>query len=278
MPTAKLDEVEVYYEEHGRGEPVLLVPPSWWPSDTWKVVVVPALRERYRTIIFDPCGTGRSSKPDRGYTVSQFARDSIVFLAHLGISKCHVVGFALGGEIAQAMALERPDLISTLTMAATGPGHKSVGGSQRAGTDVEHEIREMGFERFIRSHADNDTSAFSASFYREHPEVVAALAEALWERQSGPEYYCYHHEARRTWDTLENASRLRVPTLIMVGSADDVSRGNSTPLATAHRLAQLVPNSEFALVPGVKHMVFWDGTGAVSRLLDFLARHPIPKG
>ena len=63
MPTAKIGDVEIYYEEQGQGEPVLLAPPSWWPSDTWKVGVVPFLSKRYRTIIFDCRGTGYSSKP-----------------------------------------------------------------------------------------------------------------------------------------------------------------------------------------------------------------------
>ena len=58
MPTAKIGDVEIYHEEQGQGEPVLLAPPSWWPSDTWKVGVVPFLSKRYRTIIFDCRGTG----------------------------------------------------------------------------------------------------------------------------------------------------------------------------------------------------------------------------
>ena len=75
MPTAKIGDIEIYYEEQGQGEPVLLAPPSWWPSDTWKVGVVPFLSKRYRTIIFDCRGTGYSSKPIDGYTIAQFAKD-----------------------------------------------------------------------------------------------------------------------------------------------------------------------------------------------------------
>jgi len=82
MPTAKLDDIEIYYEESGQGEPVLLAPPSWWPSDTWKVGVVPFLSKRYRTIIFDCRGTGHSSKPDDGYTISQFGQDCAGLLEH----------------------------------------------------------------------------------------------------------------------------------------------------------------------------------------------------
>jgi len=278
MPSAKLAEVEIYYEEHGSGEPLVLVPPSWWPCDTWNVVVVPFLSRNYRTLSFEPRGTGRSSHPDHGYTINQFADDTIELLHVLGISHCHAVGFALGGEIAQAMAIERPDLVATLTMAATGPGSKSLqGGLREVSNADEAEIQHASFERFIRSHVENDITAFGANFYRDHPDVVAALGQALWVRQTSPEDLRYHHEARRTWDTLGNAPRLQVPTLILVGGDDVVERGSSTPRATAERLAQLVPGAELAVVPGVKHMVFWDGTAALSALLNFLERHPLTK-
>lgn len=276
MPKAKLGGVEIYYEEHGGGEAMLLAPPSWWPCDTWHVGVVPMLSQRYRTIIFDCRGTGYSSKPDRGYTISQFAQDSIALLAHLDISQCHAVGFALGGQIAQAMAIERPDLIASLTIAGVGAGMKSTQGGPRGATnDDEREIREHGFERFIRGHVENDHMAFGPRFYREHPDLVAALSQALWERQTSPEQHRYHYEARRTWDTLGNATRIKVPTLILCGAADEVNRSGSTPVGTARRLAELVPGCELVLVPEVKHMTFWDGTAALAALLDFLARHPI---
>jgi 3-oxoadipate enol-lactonase len=276
MPKANLDDVEIYYEDSGAGEAVLLAPPSWWPSDTWKVGVVSFLSQRYRTIIFDCRGTGHSSMPDHGYTISQFAQDSIALLAHLGISRCHAVGFALGGQIVQAMAIARPDLIATLTIAAAGAGMKATSGAPREmrNTD-EEEIREHGFERFIRGHIENTHMAFDPKFFQEHPEVVRALSDALWKRQTSPEQHRYHYEARRTWDTLGNAPKVKMPTLILCGADDEVNRGGSTPVGTARRLAELVPGSELALVPNVKHMTFWDGTGALIALEDFLQRHPI---
>ena len=275
MPSANLGEIEIYYEENGQGEAVLLAPPSWWPCDAWKVGVVPALRRRHRTIIFDPRGTGYSSKPDRGYTISQFAEDAVGLLMHVGIARCHAVGFALGGQIVQAMAIQRPDMIATLTMAAVGAGTKLTHGGPREATNTdERQIREHGFERFIRGHIENDHMAFGPRFYRDHPEVIAALSRALWERQTSPEQFRYHHDARRTWDTLGNAEKIKVPTLILCGAADDVNRGGSTPVGTAQQLAGLIPGAELALIPEVKHMTFWDGTGAVAALQDFLERHP----
>ena len=276
MPSAKIGDIDIYYEEQGQGEPVLLAPPSWWPSDTWKVSVVPFLSKHYRTIIFDCRGTGYSSKPDHGYNIEQFAKDCAGLLGYLKVSRCHAAGFALGGQIAQALAIQRPDLVATLTIAAAGAGTKATDGGPRVirNTD-EEEIREHGFERFIRGHVENTHMAFNATFYDAHPEVVKALSDALWRRQTSPEQHRYHYEARRTWDTLGNAAKVKVSTLILCGAQDDVNRGGSTPVGTARKLGELVPGSELALVPDVKHMTFWDGDGALIALQGFLQRHRI---
>ena len=276
MPSAKIGDIDIYYEEQGQGEPVLLAPPSWWPSDTWKVSVVPFLSKHYRTIIFDCRGTGYSSKPDHGYNIEQFAKDCAGLLGYLKVSRCHAAGFALGGQIAQALAIQRPDLVATLTIAAAGAGTKATDGGPRVirNTD-EEEIHEHGFERFIRGHVENTHMAFNATFYDAHPEVVKALSDALWRRQTSPEQHRYHYEARRTWDTLGNAAKVKVSTLILCGAQDDVNRGGSTPVGTARKLGELVPGSELALVPNVKHMTFWDGDGALIALQDFLQGHRI---
>jgi 3-oxoadipate enol-lactonase len=276
MPKANFGDVEIYYEEQGKGEPILLAPASWWASDTWNVTVVPFLSQSFKTIIFDCRGTGRSSKPKDGYTVRQFAKDCIGLLAHLGISRCHAVGFALGGQIVQAMAIERPDLVATLTIAASGSGAKTLSGSPRnvsAGT--ENEIRDMGFERYIRAYIENDTMAFNPKFYRDHGDVVMALANAVWSGQSTVELFRRHEDARLTWDTLAKATEVKVPSLILCGADDDVSRRGSTPVGTARRLAEATPGAELFLIPNVKHMTFWDGTGGLTALQDFLIRHSI---
>ncbi|HVO96364.1 MAG TPA: alpha/beta hydrolase [Terriglobales bacterium] len=276
MPTAKVDRIDIYYETHGQGEPVLLAPPSWWPCDTWKVAVVPFLSKRYRTIIFDCRGTGYSGKPTDGYTIAQFAQDCAGLLEHLQVARCHAVGFALGGQIVQALAIQRPDLVATLTIAAAGAGMKATSGAPREvrNTD-EEEIRAHGFESFIRGHIENTHMAFNSDFYRAHPEQVKALSDALWQRQTSPEQHRYHFDARRTWDTLGKGPLIRVPTLVLCGAEDDVNRGGSTPVGTARRLAEVAPGAELALVPKVKHMTFWDGDGALITLQNFLQRHPI---
>ena len=276
MPTAKLGEIEMHYEERGSGEAVLLVPASWWPSDTWNVGVVPFLSKQFRTIIFDCRGTGRSSKPKDGYTVAQFAKDAIALLEYLDVNRCHVVGFALGGQIVQAIAIERPDLVATLTIAASGSGAKTLGGGQRiVSPDTEREIHDLGFARYIRNYIENDSMAFNPVFYRQHKDVVAALADAVWSGQSTVEMFRCHEDARLTWDTLARAAEVKVPAMILCGADDDVARRGSTPVGTARRLAEVTPGCELFLIPNTKHMTFWDGTGGLAALQDFLLRHPI---
>jgi len=278
MPIAKLNDLEMYFEEQGSGDPVLLAPASWWPSDTWKVGVVQFLSRRFRTLIFDCRGTGRSSKPSNGYTVQQFATDCIALLQHLSVSRCHLVGFALGGQIAQAMAITRPDLAATLTIAASGSGAKTLGGGQRiVAPDTEREICELGFERYIRNYIENDKMAFNANFYRHNPDIVRALADAVWRGQSSVEMFRRHEDARLTWDTLGKAAEIKVPTLILCGAEDDVSRRGSTPVGTARRLAESTPGAELFLIPNTKHMTFWDDAGGLAALQAFLLRHPIKR-
>ena len=169
MPTVKLNGVEIYFEIQGSGEPVLLVPPNWWPCATWNVGVVPVLSKRFRTIIYDGRGTGRSAKPAEGYSVRQFALDGIELLQQLGVSRCHLVGFAIGGQIVQAMAIERPELVASLTISTTGPGVRRLDGTMReVGPEALDEINKIGFEKYILEHIDNDHMAYNPEFYRSH--------------------------------------------------------------------------------------------------------------
>ena len=103
----------------------------------------------------------------------------------------------------------------------------------------EEEIREHGFEQFIRGHIENTHMAFNDKFFGAHQDVVKALSDALWKRQTSPEQHRYHFEARRTWDTLGNAPKVKVPTLILCGAGDDVNRGGSTPVGTARKLGEI---------------------------------------
>ena len=161
-------------------------------------------------------------------------------------------------------------------MTATGPGSRNLVGAPREVSPETHaQIQEMGFEQYIKSHVDNDGMAFNPAFYHANRAAAAALSDALWSGQSTVEMFRRHERARLTWDALAAGPDVKVSTLVLCGEDDRVERQGSTPVDTARRLGQAIPGAELALVPGVRHMTFWDGTGAIDALEDFLARHPI---
>src|SRR5262245_65021527 len=102
MSSSRIGEIEIYYEEHGSGDPLLLIMGLAADSQAW-VFQLPAFAERFRTIAFDNRGVGRSSKPAGPYSIHQMADEAAALLDHLGIESAHVIGVSMGGMIAQEL-------------------------------------------------------------------------------------------------------------------------------------------------------------------------------
>src|SRR5262245_28600046 len=113
MSLAKVGDVDLYYEEHGRGFPCLLIMGLAADSTAW-MLQVPDFAERYRTIVFDNRGVGRSAKPAGPYTIHEMADDAVGLLDALDIRRAHVVGVSMGGMIAQELVLRNPQRVQSL--------------------------------------------------------------------------------------------------------------------------------------------------------------------
>lgn len=108
----------MYYEVRGRGKPLLLLSGLNSDSTSW-AGVRPALEKRFKVIVFDNRGSGRSTVPPGPYTIRDMASDAAALLDALGISRCGVVGHSMGGYIAQQLAADRPGLVDGLVLEAT---------------------------------------------------------------------------------------------------------------------------------------------------------------
>ena len=122
MPTVRVNDITMYYEIHGEGEPVVLI--AGLNSDHTlyqKLGIISRLAESYQVVAFDNRGVGRTDKPDSPYSIEMMAEDTVGLLDVLGIKKVHLLGISMGGRIALALTLRHPERVKTLMLVSTGP-------------------------------------------------------------------------------------------------------------------------------------------------------------
>jgi len=118
MPYARAESAYLYYDLRGRGHPVLMIMGFGGTHHAW-MAQVPAFRRHFRTITYDSRGLGRSRDLGEVYSIDTLAQDAIALLDHLGFERAHVVGYSLGGAVAQELAITYPQRVSKLVLAAT---------------------------------------------------------------------------------------------------------------------------------------------------------------
>ena len=269
MPQVTINGINIWYEEHGRGEPLFMMNPTGWPGSIWNLEQVGPLSRHYRVITYDPRGVGRSDKPDQDYTTTLFADDALGLLHAIDAVPAHVFGFSLGGRVAQIMAVKEPSAFRTLVLAGSDAG----GGSAKDGIPfrvvaalLEHPYNvEFWLDHLLAEHP------FSPQFRSTHPEKIRRLAETIAASQPPAKLYLRHIMARGKHDMSGRLEDIRVPTLVMVGAKDCAPGSNH--VQSAHDLAAKIPDAELVLV-GAYHLFPWEIPEETNDLLlEFLSRH-----
>src|SRR4029434_8975986 len=112
MPKVRANGIELFYEESGTGEPLLLIAGFACDHTNWRKLV-PLLASSYRLITFDNRGVGQSTSPATPYTIDQMAEDTIGLLDAIELNSVHIAGHSMGGQIALALAPARPERVKT---------------------------------------------------------------------------------------------------------------------------------------------------------------------
>ena len=118
MPTAKMRDIELYYEEHGQGQPLIMVLGLGQDLATWGFQIE-ELSRHARLIVFDNRDSGKSSRCPDNYTTETMAQDILGLMDHLRIERAHLLGTSMGGMIAQHVALMAPERLYSLILAGT---------------------------------------------------------------------------------------------------------------------------------------------------------------
>src|SRR5438093_1193668 len=118
MPRVRVGDIEMYYQDVGEGDPLLLIMGFGGDHLAWAFQMAD-FSKRHRVIAFDNRGVGQTDAPDHAYTTRMMAGDALGLMNALGIDRAHVLGVSMGGMIAQELALASPERVRSLHLACT---------------------------------------------------------------------------------------------------------------------------------------------------------------
>ena len=167
MPLLKLKDTEIYYEAHGRGQPIVFLSETACDGEVWKIHQVEEFSRDHQVILHDYRGTGRSGKPSIDYSTRMFCDDAAALMDHVGAKKAIVIGHSMGGRIAQLLALEYPEKVDKLILASTGAAFPTTKGLP---LKICQEMIEWGYEKYVRDHSI--LVGFTNEFTKKYPERV----------------------------------------------------------------------------------------------------------
>lgn len=256
MPIVAVKGINLYYEIHGEGVPLVLIMGlrrnlEWWYCQ------IPSLSKVFKVLVFDNRGAGRSDKPEMEYSIPLFADDTAGLMEALGIRSAHVLGISMGGYIAQELALTYPDKVKSLILGCTGCGGRR--------TVL------MSEERMIKFTANKDLSPeeilrkdmdiyFSDLFVEAHPDKIREFVNISLRYYQPKEAFFRQFEACRKHDTADRLGGVKAPVLIMTGDDDPL-----VPSENSLILKELLPDAKVSYFPNLRHCFFIEEAERFSR-------------
>jgi pimeloyl-ACP methyl ester carboxylesterase len=275
MPTTKANGIDIYWEESGGGEPLLLIMGLAADSIAW-MMQRDAFAERYRTVVFDNRGVGRTSKPAGPYSIAQMADDTAALLEAIDIPRAHVVGVSMGGMIAQELALRHPQKVRSLVLGCTyakpdgtvtaqfADSLQAFGATPGADGRIEVDLAKLDPMAFIGRLLP---LTFTPQFIMtELPKLMQMFGGAL---QYGFDMNAILAQvaATQAHDSVERLNQIKAPTLVFAGDADLL-----IPATNSDVLAAQIPGAKLVKLPGGSHGFNFETPDAFNRqVLDFLA-------
>jgi pimeloyl-ACP methyl ester carboxylesterase len=263
-------DIELYYEDHGSGQPIVLIHGYPLSGASWEKQVPVLLDAGYRVITYDRRGFGKSSQPTAGYNYDTFAEDLHKLVTHLKLHDFTLVGFSMGGgEVARYIGKYGSKSVSKAVIISGVPPYLLKTGDNPEGVDasVFAEI-----EKAVAA----DRYAFFTGFFQNFYNTDLLLGKRVSEevvRASWNVAACASARASlacvATWheDFRKDLARIDVPTLVIQGDADRI-----LPItASGLRTAKLIQGARLLVVKGGPHCILWTHAEEVNaELLSFL--------
>ncbi len=260
MPKVRVNDIELYYEVHGQGYPVVFLHGFAGTVNMWQPQV-PALSRDYRFITYDARGHGQSESPPSPdqYSADIVVEDLFQLLETLGIEKAVVGGLSMGGYKSLRFYLHHPQKVTALILMDTGPGYRNPARREEWNQQEEQLAKRLeteGIESFARS---APTYTPRELMLKQNPIGLANMA-----RKVAAQY--------DSW-VIDNLTEIKVPTLVLVGEKDRAF------LQAGDYMSKVIPGAQYTVIPEAGHAANQDNAEAVNQaVLDFLSKLNLPKG
>jgi len=263
-------EIDLYYEDHGLGQPVVLIHGYPLSGASWEKQVPALLEAGHRVITYDRRGFGKSSQPTEGYNYDTFAEDLRQLITQLKLQDCVLVGFSMGGgEIARYCGRYGSEGVSKAVIIGGVPPFLLKTADNPEGVDAS--VFD-GIKKAVAADRYAFFTGFFKNFYNTDlllgKRVSEQVVQASWNIAAGSSATA-SLACVSTWieDFRQDVARIDVPTLVIHGDDDRI-----VPLAAAgERTAKLIKGARLHTVKGGPHCITWTHAEEVNaELLSFL--------
>lgn len=268
MPKVKVNDIDMYYEIHGEGEPLVLIMGLGGDYFRW-FRILPLLSKNFKVITFDNRGVGKTDKPDIPYTMKMMSDDVAGLMDSTGIDKAHVFGISLGGMIAQNFALLHPDRIISLMLGCTFCGGKHTVSNETGPGVLDPSLIEtmLPEERVV----EMLPALYSREFIDNNQDFIDIQIE--YAKNNPPDIIGYRRQlgAAGTHDTYDRLPEIKLPTMVIAGDADVLIAAENSRI-----IASRILDSELVILEGMGHGFYTEANEETARILaDFMERHSL---
>ena len=245
MPIAKVGNLSLYYEIFGDGAPLVMIRGVGSNVDHW-YEQVETFSKKYRLLVFDNRGIARSSEPGGPFSTRDMATDTITLMEAVGIKKAHVLGYSMGGMIAQEIALNYPEKVDGLILVATDCG---ISLRVKAKPEVTRLFSDMVYLATPEAKSASYDCLFAKQTINAHPEVIARYEEVSMRFPAPQQILLKQWDAVTQHDACNRLQDIASPTLTITGSEDEL-----IPPQNARVMAEQIPNAELTVINGGGHL------------------------
>jgi 3-oxoadipate enol-lactonase len=263
MQHADVNGIKVAFGVLGSGPPLVLIMGYRLSSLAWPLDFIEALAKKFTVVLFDNRGTGASDKPTIGYEISNMAKDVCGLMDYLEIARANILGYSMGGAIAQEFVRKFPDRISSLVLCATMCGGSRATYATPSVVRVMRDLDGLKPEEIARQ-------IWSVTYSPGYLENNRELAEDQMRREIAAPTPLHaadlQYQAFAEFDCSKTLPNIQIPTLVLTGDLDQlVSPQNS------RFIASLIPGARLIVIPGCGHRMMWEATEeCVGLVTEFL--------